>query len=127
VSAPTHWSHLLWRKAREPQRKKTKRKERQVVVPIHSAFWVRWGLWQRPLEEIWRYFHFFLLQFSSQIHSPWVGDIVDFGIGLSIIPPVRDFEFGYRFTFGTQAGVQLLSPPTLDLPSPPERVGMGTQ
>ncbi len=45
----------------------------------------------------------------GQIHSPWLGDIVDSGIRLSyrpaslcslagrqLFPPVRDYEFGYR-------------------------------
>ncbi len=42
--------------------------------------------------------------FCSQIHCPWMGDVVDSGIGFSyrpaslcdFIPPVRDYEFGYR-------------------------------
>ncbi len=58
--------------------------------------------------------HRLTIKYCSQIHSPWLGDIVDFGIGLSyrpvsllpggpvrqpyagvnFIPPVRDYEFG---------------------------------
>ncbi len=103
VSGPAHWSHLLWRKAREPQRKKTKREERQVVVPTNSACWALWGLWQRPQEEICRNSYSSLLQFSSQIHSHWLGDIVDFGIGLlTLSPQSGTMNFGYRFTMGNR-------------------------
>ncbi len=114
VSGPTHWSHLLWRKAREPQRKKTKREERQVDVPTESACWALWGLWQRPQEEICRYSHTSLLQFSRQIHSPWLGDMVDFGIGFVNYPPSQGLWIWLQV-------YQLLSQPTGNLPSPPER------
>ncbi len=52
-----------------------------------------------------------VLLFCSQMHSPWLRDIVDSGIGLSYRPaslcslaglydfisPVRDYEFGHRY------------------------------